>query len=249
MTGFSAQLSMGIVSTESYGKALEAVSKESLYTVADFEGQMSMLLYADASEYQVIVSEVLGIDRPEGDRDLSPVEQSLAEMFITELGDALCEGWMGAQKINIETSPIAKDPRKTRLYRSKDLMTQTMIEVTLKEGKAKLNLLMPKQPTCDLLDTLVDSRSAVESAKPSERLIASLPIDVTAVVGTAKIPMLDLTSLQPGQLIKLDQRIDQPIIAYVDDRPFYKCWPGRSGNTQSIEISCCLDERANGEVQ
>ncbi len=246
VTGFSAQLSLGQVNTESYGKALEDVSKESHYTIAELEGHMSFLFYASASELQTIVSELFSLDQLEEPKELSPIEISASEMFIRELGNALTAGWMGREEISIATGSIGKDPRKTRLYRAKDLMTKTSIEIGLKESKSQIHVFLPKQETSGLLEHLIDSRENGEPTKPSQELLASLPVDLTVVIGNAKIPMLVLSSLKPGQLIKLDQRIDQPITGYVDDSPFYKCWPGRSGDTQSIEISECLLDQANG---
>jgi flagellar motor switch protein FliM len=38
----------------------------------------------------------------------------------------------------------------------------------------------------------------------------------------------------------LDQRIDQPITAYVDERPFYECWAGRLGGQQALQVVSCL---------
>jgi flagellar motor switch protein FliM len=75
-------------------------------------------------------------------------------------------------------------------------------------------------------------------------MVEQLPMEIVSVLGKTTVPMMDLSRMEVGQLIVLDQRIDQPVTAYVNDSPFYTCWPGKIGKKQALEITACLDQRS-----
>jgi flagellar motor switch protein FliM len=149
---------------------------------------------------------------------------------------------MGDNELSIELGGLGNDARKLRLFRGKDLIAKVCIEVECKLGTAKLNWLIPKQKLTRLLDDTVDQRRSGQPTTPPKEVVAQLPLQVVTVLGTAKIPMSDLGELKPGQLIRLDQRIDAPMVSLVDGRPSFECWPGRIGDTQAVQVSQRYDD-------
>ena len=266
-TGYSAQVSIGEVNTNSYGKTLEGISKEDTYCVVEIKELMSTMWYASPDEFRIIAGELLcrrveseaeeegkeeaDASEAEGEEDadakgdtrvadLSPIESALITLFIEKLADSLTSGWLGDQSLSVVASEMDKDPHKTLLFRQRDLVTTVDIVFDLQSQRAKIHWLFPKQSMADLLGTLAEQRSQDQPKKPTVEMASRLPIEVVAVLGETAIPMTDLTKLERGQLIRLDQRIDQPIMAYVNDEPYYQCWPGKIGASQSVEIVKCL---------
>ncbi|MGB7345738.1 MAG: FliM/FliN family flagellar motor switch protein, partial [Pirellulaceae bacterium] len=230
----------------------------------DFTDYAPSMWFASNSDLRCIAWAMLGLDatdakttgdadaepkndaKPTANEALSPIERSLAQLFIEQLAVALNDGWMGGEPINLQTGTIAFDPRKARFFRENDLVTVTSIQVGLKAGPVGINWLLSKQKTCDLLENAIDLRDDAappsEPQRPPAHLIGQLPIEVVSILGTAMLPMSQLSQLKVGQLIELDQRIDQPVVAVVNEVPFYEGWPGRRGKNQAIEVTRCLHQ-------
>lgn len=281
-TGYSAQLSLGGVTTESYEATLKSVSKENNYCIAGFQDQMSTMWYASSNQLRVIVAEMLcspnnataeeeseepvaeGEDKaddedsaaeenadagePEGE-DLTPIEVSLVDFFLGELAKSLNSGWAGDQKVTVAANALDKDPRKTLLFRQRDLVTKVDLDIELQSRQTTIHWLLPKQGMSEVLGSLTERRATGNPTHPPVEVVSRMPLAVVAVIGETTIPMPDLSKLKRGQLIKLDQRIDQPIVAYVNDQPYYECWPGKIGSKQSVEISKCLRGDLAGGIE
>ncbi|MDV6030940.1 MAG: hypothetical protein F9B45_12730 [Phycisphaera sp. RhM] len=243
-TGFSAKLDLGAITTESYDKILSEIPRHDLCCVAEIKDRLPSVWYTSGDQFRIILSDLLCLPpEDEGsDRDLSAIETDLSNYFINRVAEAISRGWMGRGELEIEVTDLEKDARKLRLFRGKDLVTKVCIEIECKGGTATLNWLLPKQKLPALLDETVDNRAGAEPAKPSKELIGQLPLDVVTMLGSAKIPMSDLGKLKPGELIILDQRIDEPMVSHVDGEPAFQCWAGRLGNKQAVQVSKCLNK-------
>ena len=251
VSDYAAQLSLGEIQTSSYASAIDDLDRETNYCIADFVDYAPSMWYASSQDLRRIAGAMLGFndepndDAPQTDKaPLTPIESSLAQLFVEQLSVALTDGWIGETKITLSPSAWELDPRKARFFREKDLVTCTSVQVGLKTGAIGIGWLLSKQSTSELLENAIDRRGDAEAGgdprRPSAKLVGQLPIDIVSVLGQATLPMSKLSDLQVGELIELDQRIDQPVVATVNEAAFYEGWPGRRGKNQAIEITRCL---------
>ncbi|MFO0865831.1 MAG: FliM/FliN family flagellar motor C-terminal domain-containing protein [Gemmataceae bacterium] len=85
-------------------------------------------------------------------------------------------------------------------------------------------------------------RAPVHVGNQLEALVRNLPLDVTVILGTVEVPLAQLANLQRGDLILLEQRISEPLSAYLGDKPFFRGWPTRAGSYQAFAIDSLLDQ-------
>ncbi len=86
----------------------------------------------------------------------------------------------------------------------------------------------------------MDTISGTTARRPRNSplpIVQQLALEVVGVLGQTKLTMGDLSNLKIGDLVLLEQKIDQPIILTIDDETHFHCWPGRLGNRQGIEIA------------
>ena len=249
---YDAQLTLGQATTHSYSSILDTVSREDLCCTADIVDQSRSVWYASPKDLRIISAEMLDIagDQDaddEEDLSLTAVEMSVISLFIENLAEALGRGWMGGSPMEIKPSELEKDPRKISVCRASDLVTKAGINVVLKSGTATINWILPKFRMGRLLESIVDRRRQSEPRKASEAVVETIPIQLVARLGQAKIPVQDLPKLAEGNLIILDQRIDRPIPVLLNDTPYYQCWPGQVGRQQAVEVDKQLCEVTTGE--
>lgn len=247
-TGLTVKLELGDIATEPYEKALESFSRNDWYSLLQIEDHFASIWHADANQFRLIAGELLAAgstdldEIDQSDTELTQIERELVQMFLVNLVNALTEGWLGQQAIKIAHTELDKDPRKTRLFRGKDLLTKVQLSIDFGERKATIGWLMPKQQASALLDNSVDNRRSPSASTPPPALLGKLPVELVTLLGSANISMMQLRDLKPGQLVMLDQRIDEPMVTKIDGKPAYHSWPGRMGKQQALQIATPLDK-------
>ncbi len=64
----------------------------------------------------------------------------------------------------------------------------------------------------------IDRLSKVESALGTDGPFRNIPIEVSVIVGKAKLTVSELVNLQADSVLSLDSKIDDPVEIYVGDR-------------------------------
>ena len=236
---YEAQLSSENVTTQTYASLLEQAPRDDFYCLAEIQECARSVWYMSTRDLRTICAEMLDI--PIGDetddQELTAVEMTLSKMFLDNLAVALGVGWMGEGKAVIEPTELTKDPRKAGVMRESDLAIKTSIQVKLRSGESKIHWLLQKQRACDMFDTVVDKRKRTAPAKFSPQTVGKIPVELVVLLGKTSVPLASLSSLAEGEIIMLDHRIDRPVVAEINNAPFYECWPGRQGAQQAVEIS------------
>jgi len=64
-----------------------------------------------------------------------------------------------------------------------------------------------------------DGAGVTPLQKRNIALIRDVPVNVTVVLGTATLTVERLFSLRPGEIIELDQSLDETVTFYMGDKP------------------------------
>ena len=84
---------------------------------------------------------------------------------------------------------------------------------------APLDLLpdLEAQPLDGLSINNSDSRDQALSKADLDPVL-DVPITVTAILGRAELPIIDVIKLAPGSIIELDRAVGEPVDIYINDR-------------------------------
>jgi flagellar motor switch protein FliM len=174
------------------------------------------------------------------DRDLSVVEQSLCEYLMQSLAIAvLQETWTGATPLALTLAEREPSPRWTRLFVKAEQVVRCAFTLRGPFGEQDWYWLAPYQGLQERVnhaDTAVPARGEQDTPRKLEALVRELPIEVTVDLGMVELPIAQLAGLAPGDLLILNQRVSEPLIARVDNRAKFRGWPGRVGSRQSLQI-------------
>jgi flagellar motor switch protein FliM len=95
--------------------------------------------------------------------------------------------------------------------------------------------LLPRKDTERLFESATGLSLARTVNNPKE-LVMTLPLDLVGVLGRVDLKMSSVANLKSGDILKLDQKIDEPLAVEIDDKELFRCWPGRVGKQQGLEI-------------
>ena len=75
-----------------------------------------------------------------------------------------------------------------------------------------------------------------------ETLIEHAPIPVKAILGKTYIQVSDFVGLQPGDIIKLDTKVDSELDVYVGNIRKFTALPGSSDEDYAVRITSVIRE-------
>ncbi len=89
------------------------------------------------------------------------------------------------------------------------------------------------------VESTVDA-TATNGQKISAENISNIMVEVSATLGSTELDMNELIQLDAGDIVKLDQRIEVPLILFVNDQPVFEAWPGRNGDKQCFQVESII---------
>ena len=243
-----ANLTTTDIRTQSLDSAVEGVPTTNLCCTFNItDEQTQSIWHVSQMDAQRIVADLLDMSPTFeiAERPLTELEIELIRTFFEVLGRSLRQGWLGNQPISCELETVSTNPERIRLCRSKDLVITSSLQIQLTRGEVTIHWVSKKQEMSNLLEMVIERRKPLGAKVSPQGVVESLPIEIVGLLGQADIPMRRLASIAVGDIVKLDQKIDQPVVASIDGRPFFKCWPGKIGETVGLEISNCLAPNTN----
>lgn len=171
------------------------------------------------------------------DRQLTSVEFSLCELIFEQAASTLAESWPDQQSLSFVIQPVDPQPAHSRLFPPTEKLLRSGLQIDVPAGTVALHFMSPQETTTKMLGVQPRNKAALN---PNKRLdsarIADIRVDISAGLGSTELPMTDLMALAAGDIIVLDQPIDQPLVLRANEHPAFTAWPGRNEQTQALTI-------------
>ena len=196
------------------------------------------LLVIDRLELLRLLMDILG-DSTGGDladRELTSVEASLSQMIFEQSASVIGQSWPEQESLSFNLGEPDNQPNRSRMFApDKDLLTSGLL-IQLGETTVRLQLLLAKNETTQLLG--VDERASQlnPNNRVSEDKISEICVQVSAGLGSSELGMTELVSIAVGDIIVLDQRVENPLVLFANDEPVFHAWPGRVDQKQALKI-------------
>lgn len=174
-------------------------------------------------------------------RDLTVVEQSLVEFLLQELIlDVLSESWTATPSLPTALDGFEQEPKWTKLFAPEDNMLMCRFSFTAKFGTSEWVWLLPQDRIAALFGESPNRQPVApdpeELAATVESTVKRLPVILSARLGSADVPLSQLLSLEPGDVVVLDQPFTDPLPVCVEGVVKFFAAPGRIGSRQAVQI-------------
>lgn len=211
-----------------------------------------------------LVSRMLG-DTPDDSLEVSSLtafEESIAELLIAEFLKGFAEAWPGAEPLNCGFLATVPQPQRTRMYPPGTplvVMTLQVLPATAENRDSDGSASGPSslKPNRELiwmipqleLEELIEAECSAPAAPPRTaphpaipRIMREVPVPVIVELGRADLSMSELTSLQSGDVVVLEQSVQRPLNVRVGDVLKFRGRPGRIGTQRCLEIQQILED-------
>lgn len=225
--------------TRPYGELIKDIDTSNVvFTNAIGEKQIKSYWHMSSADFFLILAELL--DLPEEmetpEREPTQIELGCVAKFIDQFAAASGESWPGEIVLDIERQETTTNPKRMRMFGQREFVSCVNVTCKIPRGEFQLNWVLPKKEIADLLKTIVMTNGNSETNSPEE-VVMAMPVEVVAELGSANWKMSDLANLNVGDVIVLNQRIDEPVKLKVNERAYFEGWPGKAGIRQALEIA------------
>jgi len=190
-------------------------------------------------------------------RDFTPIETHMILRVTDLIFSDMKKAWESVEPISVELERSEVNPQFVGIVPPSDVVVVTPFEVEMDEAHGQITFCLP-------YSTIEPIRSKLYAGFQTERLevdqnwlrrivhqLQSLEVEMSAEFGSAEINVRSLLSLQVGDIIRLDQDCDNPLMVRVEGVPKFTGFARVMKQKKAVEIVTRLqsptEEEENNE--
>ncbi len=187
-------------------------------------------------------------------RSLTDIESTLAKSELIRILSTLKEAWNDIYTFTPELVTIENNPQFVQIVPPNEMVVMVTLDVKLGEVEGFMNLCWPSS----LLESFASKlyaesyfkeRTLETSEEEEEKLKESVEdsmLNLSVVIGKANLNLRELMNLEIGDVIMLDNHVDEPVELYVNGKRKFKCVPGTHKGFNAVKILDLVEEIENG---
>lgn len=183
-------------------------------------------------------------------RDYSEIELLIIERIMSACVQLLREPWANVVDVHPRLERIETNSQFAQIISPSEMIAIVTISIKIGDVEGFMNICLPYitlEPVMDKLNTKfwysnMQERAGMEYADTIESLISKAIVPVKAILGKSIISVNDFSGLQPGDIIRLDTKVNQELDVYVGDIKKFTALPGSTGEDYAVRITSVIRE-------
>ncbi len=150
-------------------------------------------------------------------RAVTEIEQRILEGFVKVITDDLRKMWAPLAELDLQILGRETRPQMLQIVAPNEAVLTIAFQVQIAEARGLMSLCLPAitlEPVIQNLNQSVFSRSREVPPDQTRTLLdimAGVKFPVAAELRSTKASMHDLMNLAPGDVLRLDHRVDEPV--------------------------------------
>jgi flagellar motor switch protein FliM len=201
-----------------------------------------MLLTAEVGLVLHAIELLLGGDAVAQPRDrrLTDIDWALARHFIDRLLAQLSAVWMDFTELELDLATLDTHMDTAHVAPVSEPTLSLTMEARLEQSSFTLAMLLPWAAIAPVADRFTSrdelGTGAGDDAESLTRAVGRVDMMVRAEVAAVQLPIDQVLSLRPGDVLRLDARAEEGVTVFADSVPVHRAMPGRSGNRRAIQV-------------
>ncbi|MDI3298185.1 MAG: flagellar motor switch protein FliM [Bacillota bacterium] len=182
-------------------------------------------------------------------RTITEIEQALLQRLFRDLVQSWQEAWESVTPLHASLVSLESNPLLAQVAPPGDMAVRLLVSLRLGKLEGFLRIGLPYTTIAPLMPALTAERwltregeGVLHRQQEMRSVLRRVPVQVTAVLGHARLKLRDFCQLEVGDVIVLDQRVGAPVRVTVQGRPKFAARPGRVGHHLAVEIVARLPE-------
>jgi flagellar motor switch protein FliM len=190
-------------------------------------------------------------------REITPIEQRLLSRIVTQFLDDLGRAWKDIQEMSFGLKTIERNPQFLQVLSPSEMIVLVTYEVKVEKSVGLMSIaypLMLLEPTLESIE-IQRSSSRVKpwpqqgGVDPLRRELMGVQVPVEAELGRASLSIREILELEPGDVLRLEGRVDEAISINVGGIPKLKGLPGTKRRRRAVLVTGPVEGESDGGAE
>ena len=186
----------------------------------------------------------------EKSRDFSDIEMTILQKLMVICMQLMREPWRNVAEINPMMERIETNAQFAQVIAPSDMVAIISLSVKIGDAEGFMNVCLPYFTLEDVMDKLntkdwfstMQKDDNVDYEEHLEVLIKKIDVPIKAILGRSQVSVNDFLSLQAGDIIRLDTKVDSEMDVFVGNIRKFKALPGSSKDNYAIRVTSVIRE-------
>ena len=186
----------------------------------------------------------------EKSRDFSDIEMTILQKLMVICMQLMREPWRNVAEINPMMERIETNAQFAQVIAPSDMVAIISLSVKIGDAEGFMNVCLPYFTLEDVMDKLntkywfstMQKDDNVDYEEHLEVLIKKIDVPIKAILGRSQVSVNDFLSLQAGDIIRLDAKVDSEMDVFVGNIRKFKALPGSSKDNYAIRVTSVIRE-------
>lgn len=193
-----------------------------------------------------------GLDKP---RPLTEIENTVMERLISGFLQILTEAWVNIAKLTPRMEGLESNPMFAQIVAPNEIVIIVTLDCKIGENRGQMAICLPYILIEPILPRLSAHNwfSATQREATPETLArlqgrleeARVPLSVR--LGEANLTVRDLLGLEKDDVIVLDQRVTDRLLAYIGNKPKFWAEPGKMGSRLAVRLTGLVEQKEDDD--
>lgn len=247
------QISVASSETVTFSEFTNALSNPVILGVINFNplpGNIVIELQTNLG-YAMIDRMLGGAGQPlDKNRDFSEIELSILDKIMVMCMSLMREPWKNVVDLDPFMERIESNPQFAQIIAPNEMIAIVTLNVKIGDVEGFMNVCLPfitLESIMDKLNTKYWFSTMQEVSDETyqeyiEAMIKRVDIPLKAVLGKSVISVMDFSTLQVGDIIRLDNRVDDELEVYVGNLKKFTALPGVNKENYAVRITSVFRE-------
>ncbi|OGG05310.1 MAG: flagellar motor switch protein FliM [Candidatus Glassbacteria bacterium RIFCSPLOWO2_12_FULL_58_11] len=187
-------------------------------------------------------------------REITIIEQNVMKKIVDNALEQLVRAWQNITPLTLELKDFETNPQLIQISPPGETAIMISFEVKISDFSSLLNLCFPYFVLEDVMPKLSAQHQIAHNQKKrshhDEGIVrhkirrADVPVSVN--LGTTELTLRDILNLEPGDIVRLDNRLDQMLEVQIGETAKFRAKPGTYRNHKAVQI---VSEIKEGAIQ
>lgn len=248
-------IQVSVISSETvtFNEFTNALSNPVILGIVNFQPlQGNILIDLTSSLGYAFIDRMLGGTGEPLDklRDFSEIEMGILYKIMTVSAQLLREPWKNVIEVEPVLERIETNTQFAQIIAPNEMIAIVTLNVKMGEIEGFLNICIPFMTIETIIDNLntkfwftnMVSNDAEDHRQDIENLLRRVDVPIKAVLGKSQIAVSDFLMLQPGDIIRLDRRVDNELDVYVGMFKKFTAVPGTDHDRYAVRVTTVYRE-------
>lgn len=247
------QISVASSETVTFSEFTNALSNPVILGVVNFSplpGNIVIELQTNLG-YAMIDRMLGGAGQPlDKNREFSEIELSILDKIMVMCMTLMREPWKNVVDLDPFMERIESNPQFAQIIAPNEMIAIVTLNVKIGDVEGFMNVCLPYITLESIMDKLntkywfstMQEVSDETYQEYIESMIKRVDIPMKAVLGKSVISVLDFSTLQVGDIIRLDNKVDDELEVYVGNLKKFTALPGVNKENYAVRITSVIRE-------